>query len=65
MPMPPDRGLGLDDHEHGPPIAPQLGEPHPEDAIPLTEPWPLRSSLQDRQLLKQRQIPHDQRVSRQ
>ncbi len=54
--MPADDGLGLDDHEDGTPIRPRVGQPRPEDAVPLPEPEPFRPSLQDGKLLTEGEV---------
>jgi hypothetical protein len=54
--VPGNDGLGFDDDERCAPVAPDTGQPHPQQAVRLSEPQPLRPRpLQYLQLVPQRQ----------
>lgn len=54
--MPANNGFQLDDSETGSPVRPALREPNPEVAIALPQPRPVRSPLQDCELVAKRKI---------
>src|SRR5262245_25218177 len=64
LPVPSDDGLRFDDDQDFPPILPDLGENHPEEAIPPMELRPVNFPVEDGQLLTQREILRHERCLR-
>ena len=58
--MPANHGLGLDDDQAVPPLAPGSGQPEPEDAVDLSKPRPSNPSPEDVQLLAEGEVLGDQ-----
>src|SRR5207245_745851 len=55
-PLPPQDGVGGNDHEGPPPPGPGPGQPDPEEAIRPTQPGLGRRSLVDDELLAQGEV---------
>ncbi len=51
LPVPANDGLRLNDMERFAPPRPPLREPHPEEAIEVSEPRPLRAAAEQGKLL--------------
>ena len=60
LPVPPDHGRGLDDDEAFSPSIPGPSQPEPEDAVLGLQPWASGLSVEDDELLAERQILCDQ-----
>jgi hypothetical protein len=54
--VPSDNRGGLDNEEVGPPVRPEPGEAHPEDAVLAEEPRARDRPLQDHQLMAQSKV---------
>ena len=55
-PMPPDHRLGLDDGDGLRPAAPQTGKQDPEQPVRGSQAWTRRGTLEDGQLMAQREV---------
>jgi hypothetical protein len=60
LPVPADHGRGLDDDEAFSPSIPGTSQPEPEDAVLGFQPWASALSVEDDELLAERQILCDQ-----
>src|SRR5512132_350911 len=56
LPMPLDNCLWLDDDQDGAPVAPQMRQDNPKQAISIMKPRSTRVASQDHQLLAQSEI---------
>ncbi len=56
LPLPSDHGRGLDDDEAFAPSIPGPSQPEPEDAVLGLQPWASALSVEDDELLAERQI---------
>src|SRR5262245_16052382 len=54
--MPGQHRGGLDDDETGPPGGPETGQPDPEDAVPSRQTGSGHGSLEDQELMAERQF---------
>src|SRR5262249_55203251 len=54
--VPGEDGGGLHDDETGPPARPDLREPDPEDSVPPRQAWSANRSLEDQELMAQREV---------
>ena len=60
LPVPPDHSGGLDDDDSFSPSIPGPSQPEPEDAVLGFQPWASGVSVEDDELLAERQILCDQ-----
>ena len=54
--VPGQNGGGLNDDEAGPPARPEAGQPDPEDPVPSREAWSAHGSLEDQELMAEREV---------
>jgi hypothetical protein len=62
--MPPDDGVWLDEGQRLSPISPEPRQDHPEGSIPVRQAWPFSISLQDIELMPEREIFQNQLAMR-
>ena len=54
--VPRQNGRGLHDDETGPPTRPDAGQPDPEDPVPSSQPGSADGSLEDEELMAEREV---------